>query len=344
MSGCDLVLALSGGAGLGLGHVMRGAAIAEAAQGRGLAVRVALWGDACAAEALRAELPGVAQAPWRSARDLLGAPWVAFDTRREIALDLAAVRRAGGRSLVLDRLGYEDAADLSVLPALHAPPREHPRVLQGAPWLVLSSALRALAGPVPEPPGRRLLVSLGGADPLGLTGLLAAPLSRGLARWPGPPPEVHAVLGPGFRQRARLGARLARAGWRVHEAPSRRELLALARGSLGAVLGFGTSVYDLAFLGVPMLYLTHHAADREDAERLAGLGIGALAGEGPTFDAQRFEAALAGTLGHPGWRERAARRGRVLLGDGRGADRILDALQAAAPAAAGRAPALRGAP
>jgi spore coat polysaccharide biosynthesis predicted glycosyltransferase SpsG len=348
VSGCDLLLALSGGAGLGLGHVMRGAALAEVARERGLSLRVALAGDACAAAALARELPGVPLTPWGSPQDLLGARWVAFDTRREIAPDLAAVRRAGGRSLVLDRLDCRDAADLTVLPALHAPRVEHPRVLQGARYLVLCAALRAQGAAPDGEPRRGLLVSLGGADPLGLTGRLAGALTRALARAaaPGPTPEVSGVLGPAFPRRAELGAELSRLGWRVYEAPSRRELLALARGSWGAVVGFGTSVYDLAFLGVPMLYLTHHEADAEDAERLSARGIGAPGGEGPRFDPERFERALARTLLDPAWRERAAGRGRSLVGDGRGAHRILDSLEAAARpgAAPERASELRGSP
>jgi spore coat polysaccharide biosynthesis predicted glycosyltransferase SpsG len=326
---CDLALAVSGGTGLGLGHLMRAAALAESARERGLAVRVAIDGDQRAAEALRAELPGVELGRWRDAGDLRGARWVAFDTRREIAAELAAVRRAGSRALVLDRLDFLDAADLTVVPALHAPPLAHPRLRMGAPWLVVGSAVRELRAAPAAPPRRALLVSLGGADPLGLTARLAAPLARVAARWPGPaaPPEIHCALGPAFARRAALAAELAALGWRVHDAPPRRALLSLARGALGAVVGFGTSVYDLAFLGVPMVYLTHHAGDRPDAERLAALGIGALAAEGPAFDPPAFERAVAATLPDAGWRARASARGLALAGDGLGTRRILDLLE-----------------
>ncbi len=134
------------------------------------------------------------------------------------------------------------------------------------------------------------------------------------------------MLGPAFRDRAQLASSLRGKGWQVHEAPSRSDLAGLMNRSLFCVTGFGTTVYDLAYLGVPMIYLTHHRSDTEDASRLSTQGIGTLGADGSAFDGTKFRGVLSRTLLDPSWRARSSARGRELLGDGKGGDRILDAL------------------
>lgn len=326
----DVRFVVSGGSEIGLGHVMRCATIATEARARGLRVGFALRGDERAACALAHDLPGIELADWHDAAAVVrDTRALVFDTRDAIGDELALARATGVRSLVLDRTDHFDAADWSVLPVLHAPRIVHPRVRQGGRWCVLSPAFRGLG--VPPYPGERdgVLVTLGGADPLDLTSRIAAELREILCE-PAAPASLRAdfVIGAAFAERPRLEQELRAQGWRVHAPLSRRAMCALMSRARFALVGFGTTLCELAFMGVPALTLTHHESDLPDAARLEALGIARSAGFGGAFDPARFRDALRSSLFDSDWCRRASTRGRTLLGDGAGAGRIVDLLVA----------------
>lgn len=320
----DLRFVVSGGPAEGLGHAMRAAALAAEALGRGLRVAFAVHGDA-ARSAIARELPGTAAEPWTGAAPPTPvARWSVFDTTRPLAPALDAVRKQGGRALVLDRVDQLEACDLSILPVAHAAPRTHPRLLQGPGYCVVAPPFRER--PVPAHPGERdlLLVTLGGADPLNRTPDVCAGIER--AGLLGDGLAGHCVAGPAFPAAPGLADALAEHGWTVHRGLPRTDMRELMARALGAVAGFGTTLYELAYMGVPSVFLTHHARDVDDAARLEALGIGASAGFGGAFEATAFRGLLARTLGDAAWRTRASAAARAQLGDGGGAGRILDAL------------------
>lgn len=323
----DLVFAVSGGSEDGLGHVMRCATIALEAQRRGLRIAFALRGDALARQALEQQLPGVS---------ILSSPvfdipmartrWLILDTRDDIADVLRSARRAGTRTLVLDRVDHVENADWTVVPALHAPSLPHPRVRGGPRWCVVAPAFRALAVP-PWPDGRQsLLISFGGADPLDLTTRVASALEEATDVLTAYRLSVDFVLGSAFRDRERIASALRLGGFRVHAPVTRRCMCALMARARVAVVGFGTTLSELAYMGVPALTLTHHEGDLPDAERLEALHISRSGGFGGAFDATRFAAGLREMLADDAWCRRASARGRALLGDGAGDARILDLL------------------
>lgn len=325
----DLQFVVSGGSREGLGHLMRCAALAWEAHARGLRIGFALRGDARAREVLAAELPWAPVHAWRGPEDVAeGGRWVVFDTREEIGAELRAAAHAGSATLVLDDLRWLEQADRTVLPVAHGPGLRHPRLAQGAQFCVIPQVFRGLA--VPAYPGLRdrALLSFGGADPLGLTRRAAEALAEALeeSALPIAPVHVDVVLGPAFRQARSLAQRLGARGFRVHRALSRRCMCALMGRARFALCGFGTTVYELAYMGVPMLTLTHHAGDAADAARLEAAGIGASAGFGGGFEAAAFRADLARSVLDPDWCEAASTRGRRLLAGGAGAARILDLL------------------
>jgi spore coat polysaccharide biosynthesis predicted glycosyltransferase SpsG len=269
----------------------------------------------------------VARRPWRETADLAGdAPWVAFDTRDDCREALATLAASGRRSLVLDRDDLVNEATWTVLPVLHAAPCRHPRVRGGGPFCIVPAAVRR-TDPAPETERDLLLMSFGGADPLGLTERLAAPLAQAIGGWRGGPrPALHAVVGPSFAEPERACQRLLEAGFHVHRALPRADFAALLRRAAGALVGFGTTLQELAWLGVPFVSLTHHREDVVHARRLEGLGVGAAGGFGAAFDAQELSALLTRSLFDPDFRRSTAMRARELLGDGRGATRILSLL------------------
>lgn len=321
----DLRFFVSGGAGHGLGHVLRAIEIAREALDRGVRVAVALRGDAGARTLVRERLPAAVLEDWcgpeAAARP---AAWAVFDTREPIADELGQAARAGLQRLVLDRADHLDDAELTVLPHLHGRCADHPRLRRGAPWCVIPRELRRL-GPAEDDAREGVLVSFGGADPHDLTSAaceaLAAQRGAQARREP-----VHVVLGRCFGAREALLRRLRRRGWSAHFDLDRRGMALLMRRSAAAVVGFGITVYELAWLGVPMLYLVHHESDVAEARALEALGIGAFGGSAHALDGAALRRRLAETVLDPDWRRQAARTARTLLGDGEGAVRIVDAL------------------
>jgi spore coat polysaccharide biosynthesis predicted glycosyltransferase SpsG len=124
-------------------------------------------------------------------------------------------------------------------------------------------------------------------------------------------------------------------GCRLRRGPGRGELASLMARSLLAVSAFGTSLHDLATLGVPVVYWTHRASDLADARRLEAAGHGALGGDGAGFSPAECEALLGRTVLDPAWRVRASAQGRALLAPADGARRIVTLMETGVPVEVG---------
>jgi len=326
---------VTAGARHGLGHALRALEVAREALARGWPVALALRGDD-AARALCAErLPAARLETWRGPDDAARpARHLLFDTREPIAAELRRGAAIGAHRVVLDRVDHLDDAELTVLPNLHGAGRRHPRLLQGGRWCVVPEALRALDAGAPASARHGVLVTLGGADPHDLTGVLCEPLAKAIAAAGADVGPVHVVLGRCFGAREARVRELEALGFRVHPELDRRALGGLMQRSVFAVCGFGTTVYELAWFGTPALHLAHRPEDAADAERLERIGVGAFGGAGPAIEPEALRRRLLETVLDPAWRRRRAARARALLGDGRGAARLVEPTRAARCAAA----------
>ena len=325
--------AVAGGRGIGFGHVMRCASIAAAAAERGHAVSFALRGDATAALALGEEVPDVVLRPWAGTQQLVeDCDWLVIDDPGEIRAELVTARAAGVRTCVLGRVDQLDLADATVLPIAHGPKLSHPRLLQGGEWCLISPAIGTYrARPYPE---ARLigLITLGAADPLGLTVPVARAVREAvLGSREMPWLKLHVIVGPAFADGESVARELEAVGCRLRRGPSRAELAALMGRAVFAATAFGTSVYDLAAVGVPMVYWTHRSTDLEAAHRLEAAGIGALAGDGSDFTPAACRELLGRTLLDPMWRVRASVRGRAVVANADGAARIVTLMERGMP-------------
>lgn len=325
----DFVLA--GGATHGLGHVMRCRAIAEAARERDIRVRAYLEGDAAAGArwCARAGLP--APIPWSAWRATDAADWTILDHPFDKRSWLERLQGAGSLAVVLDDERARNRADLTILPGLHHAPRpddDRVRVWAGPRYSILSEAhrqTRALALSERD----HLLLSMGGADPYHATPRLAPCLVRGLetASRDHGIRHLEVVLGPAFRDPGdRIANRLAHAGWQVHRAlPAERFARSMARARF-AVVGFGTSLTELAWHGTPHACLTHHEHDDAPARALEARGIGAHLGCVRQFDARAITARFRRALEDAALQRESVRRAREAIAEARGIERILDAL------------------
>lgn len=325
--------AVAGGRGIGFGHVMRCASIATEAAARGHSVAFALRGDATAALALGDEVADVVVVPWNGAEPMVrDCDWLVIDAPGDIRAELDAAAAAGVRTCVLGRVDHLEHADATVLPFAHGPKTSHPRLVQGPEWCFVAAAMSTHADR-PYPDTRRIaLITLGAADPLGLTVPIArvardALLASGDSGWL----ELHVVVGPAFADGEAVARELEALGCRLRRGPGRAELASLMGRAAFALAGFGSSLYDLASAGVPAAYWTHRAEDLEAARRLEAAGMGVLGGDGGRFSAAACRDLLARTVLDPLWRVRAAVRGRTVVARADGAARLVTLIERGLP-------------
>jgi spore coat polysaccharide biosynthesis predicted glycosyltransferase SpsG/CMP-N-acetylneuraminic acid synthetase len=166
---------------------------------------------------------------------------------------------------------------------------------------------------------RLLLLTFGGSDPQGLT-LLAARALAALAEGI----EIVAVTGPAFAHREKLQA-LARALPRkltvVHAIGG--HIADLMQDADVVVCSGGMSVYEIAALGTPGLVLAQNAREDQRMRDFAKSGTVEYLGLGTEVSEERLRRAVETLLHDPERRRAMSTRGRALV-DGLGAARTAE--------------------
>lgn len=161
------------------------------------------------------------------------------------------------------------------------------------------------------PQSGRVVVSMGGADPMGLTDVALQALEQARA------PEADFIIGPAFAAPAALAARITKAGFAAHRGVADLAPL-FAQGAL-ALVAFGITAYELAALGVPALYLPISEDHARSAAAFVDAGMGEVLPLNATPD--RIAHAVTLLLADSARRAAMAAAGPRLV-DGKGASRI----------------------
>jgi spore coat polysaccharide biosynthesis protein SpsF len=244
---------------LGLGHLVRCCAVADALRDQGARPVFLMREGADLAEGRghRTLAP--------EALEELDPDVVFLDLRHELTRADAARLREGGRALaVLDDPGERRlAADLAFYPPVPQVAELdwsgfEGELLVGWDWAALRPEFSA---PRPEPRKSRLLVTMGGSDPAGLT-------LRALDALADVDVPVEVLVGPRFAHEDALdarGATIVRDG----------DVRAAMERATAAVASFGMTAYELAATGVPavLLCLTDDHARSASAFHDAGLAV-----------------------------------------------------------------------
>lgn len=351
-----VLLRADGGGALGYGHLTRTAALAEAlrdATGMGVAALTGVHerGDAAAAAAFfeARRIPVAAKVAHRDEADFIleearrrRASALVLDVRTRLSrADVERIRACGLKIIAIDdaserRLASDIAAYPPVPQAADLDWRAFAgEALIGPEWVLLASgaARRAL-----EAAGTRtrLVVSMGGSDPLGLT----LPVARACAQAIAAPIDV--IVGPGVANARELAGALERyRNVTAHIAPDDPSSI-FVQARL-AVVAFGVTAYELAALGVPALYVALSEEHSRSALGAETLEFGKLGARAEGLDASVL-ALHAAALWEDGRRlAQMSKAGRASI-DGRGAERlarkIADLIRAPAqPSGASPAPA-----
>ena len=321
------------GAGAGLGHVKRCAALGSALAGLGARVRFAVAGDAEPLGTMGVPLPGLEGLQWRGAMQLaLGdverfrSDLVVVDAYGATDDLLRALRTRAALVVAIDDLSDRELpVDVVVNGAYHAERRPYADVpgrllLLGPRFVLLDPAFAELPRRAIRPAVSRVLVTLGGEDAGTALDAAVAAVERAL-----PMAAIDVVAGPFAHAGFARGSRVE-----THRGlPSLRGLLLEADV---AVTGAGMTLYECLAAGTPAVAVLVAENQRPNCDALAGEGL-VLPGQ-PDLSAAVERLAFDAPL-----RASMTERGRAMV-DGRGAARVAtELLRAAAAMAPGSTPA-----
>jgi UDP-2,4-diacetamido-2,4,6-trideoxy-beta-L-altropyranose hydrolase len=344
-AGPALIVRADGGPAIGGGHVMRCLALAQAWSETGGRVGF------CAA----ALAPSLRQRLLREAFDVIDIEAAAASDGDGDAT-LAAAARFGASVAVVD--GYHLPADyrrrlrqggltvaaiddngeigtcvedLVVNQNRHATPEMYrrragyTRLMLGTEYALLRKEFVGWSGSPRAFPAhpRKILITLGAADPQNATGRVIAAISPVVL----PATRLSVVIGGSSPHAEAIAERAGRLpGCRVVHDPGEDMPSLMAAADL-AICGGGSTMWEMAYMGTPFVPVII-----ADNQRLA---VQAMASEGyPGIDAAALErdiASIVSSLGDTHRRQTLSRVGRRLV-DGKGAKRVCEALRALAVA------------
>ncbi|OGC22882.1 hypothetical protein A2291_00040 [candidate division WOR-1 bacterium RIFOXYB2_FULL_42_35] len=317
----NIIFVISAGAKYGLGHLMRCSVLAREAQRKGASITFMLRGDEAAIRILHDQVHDIDIYAW--GQPDVSADVVVFDTRETIDQEVIKFKNAGAKIVLVDRLLPEANVDLFVLPVISAsvPKSIENRVLAGADYVVLAeSFLKEKSQAIGVNQGSYLLVSMGGSDPLNITEKVLEACSR--LRESLPKQMIKVVLGPTNKSAEQLNKRAKDLKIDCILAPDQETYRDLLLQSALVVLGFGISVYETSYLGIPSLYITHYREDLIQAKKLATLGLGRLVGYGVELSVNDIKESCLAALNDPAF----MKGGFEVKIDGLGSKRIVDNL------------------
>lgn len=255
-------------------------------------------------------------------------PWIAADGYQFEAVYQRAIKEAGLRLLLVDDYGHCNhyCADIVLNQNLSARPewyqhREpHTRLLLGTRYVLLRDQFRAYRDWQRDiaPVARKVLVTLGGADPDNVTGKVIEAL-RGLDV------EAKIVVGGSNPNLEKLKAETGNLK-SCELLVNSNDMPALMAWADMAIAAGGTTSWELAFMGLPSLVLVLADNQRDIATALDREGISINLGWHPDVQAAKLAETLRTLLVDAERRATMSQRGRQLV-DGCGVARVVKILQ-----------------
>jgi UDP-2,4-diacetamido-2,4,6-trideoxy-beta-L-altropyranose hydrolase len=325
----------------GTGHVMRCLALALALRERGARVVLAvaecpeslverIQSSGVGVERLAVEVGSPEDAAaTRALAGVSSAGWLVLDGYR-FGLDFHRALGGGGFQLaVIDDFAHLDGYEADLLLNQNSQARaedypEVPRLLLGPSHALLRSefvetlrgrAARSFGGPV-----RRLLVTMGGADP----GNATTTILEALSALGSEPPETRVLVGAANPHRAAVDAAASGVrGCRVLDPV--RDMVPLLEWADLAVCAGGSTLWEMAAFGVPVASVILAENQQPLVADLQQRGMVADLGWDRDLAPERCSRDLGALMADGARRQRMSEIGRGLV-DGAGAERVARAL------------------
>ena len=340
-----LLLRADGSTQIGTGHLMRCLALGQAWREAGGEV---LFITACREEGLLHRLSDEGfsvhplKNPYPHEEDLkvtgsclnqhLGA-WLVLDGYHFDGLYHQRVKAVGARLMVIDDMAHlpHYAVDIILNQNIHGPELSYSagpetRLIGGTSYALLRREFLPWQEWKREFPelARKILVTLGGADPENIT----RKVIQGLKKFPLRPLEVSVVVGPANPHLKDIEEELSSASFSYRLLQSANDMPCLMAWADVAVSAAGSTVWELAFMGLPALLLVVAKNQRGAARKLQQARIFQILGAEDRVESKGIGENLAGLVGKREVRRKMSKRARLLV-DGLGAKRVADILRGA---------------
>jgi UDP-2,4-diacetamido-2,4,6-trideoxy-beta-L-altropyranose hydrolase len=323
---------------MGTGHVMRCLALAQAWRDRfGDVTFLGRFTDALKqrieSEGMRALYldaePGSLQDAKESVQVAaqLGTSHVVLDGYHFTTKSQQIIKDAGNKLLVVDDFNHagENVADVLVnqneraTPEMYDCPKQT-QLLLGFKWAMLRREFADKPQRTYAERAQRILLTLGGADPNGITVSLVRALAEINGDW-----QAAVVVGGANPKASDVEAACEATNGRARFLSNVTDLGTLMRWAEVAVSAAGVTALELAAMGVPAVLLTIANNQRDNALALQSAGTAVSLGE--NADPSEVMKSLASIMTSADTRERMSRAGMRLF-DGRGADRVAEVFAA----------------
>lgn len=336
-----LLIRADADADIGVGHVMRCLALAQAWQDQGGSVVFALAKAApTIEEKLRAEhcaiklvLEKIGSNKDAEGTAALGhkhaAQWIVLDGYRFDSDYQRAIKDAGFKLLCIDDLGGSRVcfADLILNQNIHAAEamyanrQSHSRCLLGPRFALLRREFRDASAREQNVEARRVLVTMGGSDP----GNATASVVEAICSIP-QPLEIRIVAGPANSSMESFTPTLfgAHHVQILRNPASMAQLMSWADLAVSAA---GSTVWEMCRLGLPAILISIADNQVPGAAELGRKGTAVYLGPAEGLRSADIAAALMQLLHSPQRRAEMSRLGQDLA-DGRGAERMVTAMRA----------------
>lgn len=323
-----VIMRCDGGAALGFGHVRRCLSIARKLRDReGLGVRFAMIRDPDAISAVRAEgffvdvMPeNAAEIDWLLDLSALHAPKAFVLDIRTGLTPYSVLRLRGTDTLVFavddgsERRLMADATFYPPVPQVFSLDWDLAEREPSVGWEWVSLGQDELPPRKPRGVLPNVLVSMGGADPLGLT----MPAVRALLAI-NEKMNVTVVLGPSAPQDLEEQLSKVAPAFKVRRNP--KNMAQLMAGADVALVTFGVTAYELGAIGVPAIYIGLNEDHVASASAFVKSGMGVSLGAAAHVTEAQIGEAVQQLLEDDELRRSMSAAGRMNL-DGRGAARI----------------------
>jgi spore coat polysaccharide biosynthesis predicted glycosyltransferase SpsG len=325
----DVVIWTEGGKGIGLGHVRRCLVIAQELKKRNIDILFFVNDDPSAIEWIKKEgfhyeIASLTKPPLLNI-DTPDKGLTLIDTKKPVSGLIRSLKKMGHKIVLLDNV--TDArleADCVIYPtAIYENNMDWKNfrgtVFGGSKYVLISRSFievrKKTVNKKLEPP-YYVLVTLGGSDPNHLTGKIVSALLKSKV-----PLNIKAVIGPAFSSDFLLDALTNHRHDNVQFIKGKDDLSADIADSHIAITALGTTIFELACLGVPALIIANYRTDEHDMTAFEKLGIALPLGyykEVSDFDIQNTVASILDDKAM--WKNMSS-KGKKLI-DGHGAERI----------------------
>lgn len=339
-----LLIRADGGPQIGTGHLMRCLALAQhwlrvrgpvtfvlAADVPAFAARA--QSEGCELQLIEVEPGNAADADATlAAARRLGAEWIACDGYHFGADYQRRLKSGGCKLLFVDDYGHgaEYCADLVLNQNLYAEPSRYQQrgpgteLLLGSQFALLRREFVAAerSPRMVAPVAKRLLITLGGADPAGFTPTAVAALAHVDREL-----EALVVVGGSNPRRAEIEHAASALGPRVQVVSAVDDMpVRMAWADLAVTAG-GSTCWELLYSGVPALVVILADNQIAVAESVARNGAGLDLGWSTRVSSAQLGSAIAELARDYALRQAMVRSGQSLV-DGRGAQRVVERMRA----------------